>query len=83
MRGELQDVIGIIPAYAGKPPCAAGWPRLNTDYPRVCGEAADDSAGQVYAKGLSPRMRGSRRGAAGRRPAEGIIPAYAGKPRLA
>ena len=71
---------GSIPACAGKP----SWLRTLTPcvgvYPRVCGEAVRPPFEQLGTKGLSPRVRGSRRAGAARGPHEGSIPACAGKP---
>ena len=69
-----------IPACAGEPVCGGGAAPNNTVYPRVCGGTADSAEDWVSLEGLSPRVRGNRRGEAGERGDEGSIPACAGEP---
>ena len=73
--------LGSIPACAGKPMRAQGRHRQTWVYPRVCGEAAHGLAIPAYAKGLSPRVRGSREDIVSHLRVAGSIPACAGKPR--
>ena len=70
--------IGIIPAYAGnttRPSLTTVSPR---DHPRVCGEHTVFDVFFDTVSGSSPRMRGTRGGAAEPSRPVGIIPAYAG-----
>ena len=70
----------IIPACAGEPrPCRAR-PGSVWDYPRVCGGAQLWRSSRRVWRGLSPRVRGSRKTGAGRGRRQGIIPACAGEP---
>ena len=78
---DWADLVGSIPACAGKPgPGVRGFDWQGV-HPRVCGEALYTDKGVFVAMGPSPRVRGSRaqRQAAVRR--NGSIPACAGKPR--
>ena len=81
--GPLQPFRGVqgsIPACAGEPPLPRQADRLPEVYPRVCGGTGhygDDVAGGV---GLSPRVRGNRRGTLRRRSSARSIPACAGEP---
>ena len=79
LRGRA--IAGIIPACAGKP--CRWWPASPEveDYPRVCGEASCTRTGRTSRRGLSPRVRGSRRRSRLLRLCVRIIPACAGKPR--
>jgi len=71
-----------IPACAGKPIATAhGCCRL-TVYPRMCGEATPTSSSSDRLMGLSPHVRGSRRGRHSRERHNGSIPACAGKPNV-
>ena len=71
---------GSIPACAGEPSGAGSRRRHRRVYPRVCGGAAFTSLGSVDIAGLSPRVRGSRRGRGGSLDQFGSIPACAGEP---
>ena len=75
----VDELLGTIPACAGKTLARAGATIAKRDDPRVCGE--DDRASQRarYIRGRSPRVRG-RRGQTPMGPrANGTIPACAGK----
>ncbi len=54
------ELIGTIPAPAGKPLTGRNLHRLGGDYPRACGETWIASASSVDVPGLSPRLRGNR-----------------------
>ena len=66
MRGTLtilsrpNDLIGIIPAYAGNTRFRYLLRKLNWDHPRVCGEHGDAGDATRILQGSSPRMRGTR-----------------------
>ena len=84
MRGtRLGDLIGIdaggiIPAHAGnthEPELPA---RRERDHPRACGEHNGFSISLLYARGSSPRMRGTHVRSDAFRGGHGIIPAHAG-----
>ena len=69
---------GIIPALAGNTDDEASLLRSLRDHPRACGEHFTPAGGVQYDRGSSPRLRGTRDGAAGRYSHCGIIPALAG-----
>ena len=69
---------GIIPAYAGNTKCSSRTAPTSRDHPRVCGEHAFCSFVSSFARGSSPRMRGTLRTIMISTHHEGIIPAYAG-----
>ena len=69
-----------IPAYAGKPEVRRYRLPPGEVYPRVCGETSPNPWKCGTCEGLSPRMRGNRTAGGDKRPTEGSIPAYAGKP---
>ena len=73
---------GSIPAHAGKPGPGIRSPVPTGVYPRPRGEAADELALALRADGLSPPTRGSRAAAGAHPPADGSIPAHAGKPSM-
>ena len=74
--GNVDD--GIIPAYAGNTHSGRHqWNRFG-DHPRVCGEHVTAEVNHYLNQGSSPRMRGTRGGAAEPSRPVGIIPAYAG-----
>ena len=84
MRGTLEsrrcmdDLPGIIPAYAGNTLNVIRMCLIMWDHPRVCGEHIPVNTARHVKQGSSPRMRGTH---ADRKPevyVEGIIPAYAG-----
>ena len=60
--GELPTP-GSIPACAGEPRRGASSVRTARVYPRVCGGTARFQVGAKVVQGLSPRVRGNRRGA--------------------
>ena len=69
-----------IPACAGEPSCRRR-PCMNPRvYPRVCGGTASTMLCAFCRKGLSPRVRGNRRGRRTAVGAAGSIPACAGEP---
>ena len=57
----LQDIIiaGSIPAPAGEPSAAAGWPYVLPVYPRACGGTSGIRRATRRHGGLSPRLRGN------------------------
>ena len=88
VRGSLANVEGAwlqrgsIPACAGKP-AGRGRDRARVRvYPRVCGEAVENLVAGDHRRGLSPRVRGSRRVPVGEHRHRGSIPACAGKPPI-
>ena len=87
MRGNpplsvaVTEVLGSIPAYAGKPRPAAGREGALRVYPRVCGETSGRERASAIPSGLSPRMRGNQETAGAVLICPGSIPAYAGKPK--
>ena len=70
-----------IPACAGEPCRCIAPNRRGRVYPRVCGGTAYRWAYWGHRAGLSPRVRGNRRGWPPRRHPAGSIPACAGEPR--
>ena len=75
---NLDNISGIIPAYAGNTHFIVIIAVARRDHPRVCGEHRIQRNLQKQRKGSSPRMRGTPwRGYASGNPS-GIIPAYAG-----
>ena len=80
---RVHDVVGSIPACAGKPVSRPGRLPARRVYPRVCGEAFGDDLGVYVEPGLSPRVRGSHRADYLRVSRSGSIPACAGKPPAA
>ena len=77
----IRRAVGSIPACAGEPAAALRSLRPSWVYPRVCGGAALPITVTSLAKGLSPRVRGSRQKIVRRPRARGSIPACAGEPR--
>ncbi len=75
-----RQLIGSIPADAGLPRAAARQRSRCGVYPRGCGATQRKHHEEEAKWGLSPRMRGYRAGAMGRRAAGGSIPADAGLP---
>ena len=59
LSGLAADGLGSIPACAGEPPAAIGFPRRLAVYPRVCGGTNDLIRTQPGYEGLSPRVRGN------------------------
>ena len=79
IRELLAILLRITPAYAGKTIGYDNVCRRDQDHPRVCGKDAALSAGRLAVQGSPPRMRERHLCGDGRRPANRITPAYAGK----
>ena len=85
-RGSLSrlrlagDLIGSIPAGAGKPQKSVSCWKSYQVYPRGRGEAIAEYSDDMNAWGLSPRARGSPAQRMRRNPRVRSIPAGAGKP---
>ena len=77
---DLMELEGSIPAGAGEPIDATGPGDRCEVYPRRCGGTAYGASGESCAGGLSPQVRGNRRGARRRGVGAGSIPAGAGEP---
>ncbi len=75
---DVQQGLGIIPAYAGSTSAAQLCRLLARDHPRVCGEHRSSAALRSCLEGSSPRMRGAQLMADLLGRLLGIIPAYAG-----
>ncbi len=71
---------GSIPAGAGEPIRRVGHSTPARVYPRGCGGASGDMRTILAARGLSPRVRGSRAISENLGHADGSIPAGAGEP---
>ena len=69
-----------IPACAGEPWRSYPHYYPGAVYPRVCGGTGELNNQMAEMKGLSPRVRGNQRWAAGVRPRHRSIPACAGEP---
>ena len=72
--------VGSIPACAGEPARPRGRGNLGRVYPRVCGGTSSGLLAIHGGRGLSPRVRGNRRGRAAAAICPGSIPACAGEP---
>ena len=72
---------GSIPAPAGEPGPATARTALPWVYPRACGGTSGVAVSPMRRAGLSPRLRGNRRGRGTHRPKRGSIPAPAGEPQ--
>ena len=85
MRGKLNRetygniILGLIPAHAGKTPCAEPRGRESRAHPRACGENRHFRADARGSPGSSPRMRGKPALFLRIRPRDRLIPAHAGK----
>ena len=79
VRAEQTFHRGLIPACAGKTLCLASSSRTRTAHPRVCGENSFVFAQTSVFRGSSPRVRGKQEAPVEEAPAEGLIPACAGK----
>ena len=85
VRGKVRDADDpapaerITPACAGKSADGAIETQQAGDHPRVCGEKSAMPMILHPRRGSPPRVRGKAVGGAGRRCAEGITPACAGK----
>ena len=75
--------VRFIPACAGNSPGPCPHRVRRTVHPRVCGELTLRASGFRNAVGSSPRVRGTRDLAGGRRELERFIPACAGNSRAA
>ena len=69
-----------IPACAGEPRTSVGTATSERVYPRVCGGASTTPLLASFARGLSPRVRGSLASGVDDGQMEGSIPACAGEP---
>ena len=84
MRGTLpkrvmaNNLLGIIPAYAGNTIHILCRRLQRWDHPRVCGEHIYGVSPFTPCAGSSPRMRGTHRSWCTAGKEAGIIPAYAG-----
>ena len=56
---QIDDVAGIIPAYAGNTAFLSAASTAWRDHPRVCGEHISIKPIAIYQSGSSPRMRGT------------------------
>ena len=72
----------IIPAYAGSTGLRRRRCRAPRDHPRIRGEHARRSTGNMDSTGSSPHTRGAQVVAEPRPQEQGIIPAYAGSTRF-
>ena len=72
--------IRSIPACAGEPRITPSVAMKAKVYPRVCGGTITMVSAACVFVGLSPRVRGNRRGRWESRPKSGSIPACAGEP---
>ena len=77
---RLGGIVGSIPACAGEPSRQSAQPPTVRVYPRVCGGTVRAGRPAAGDGGLSPRVRGNRRGWSRRRGGAGSIPACAGEP---
>ena len=86
VRGNLDGGQRLPPARRSIPACAGEPYRHRADpgafrvYPRVCGGTPDNALRRDFATGLSPRVRGNRRGNSDMAGSDGSIPACAGEP---
>ena len=86
-RGALQpfdlaeDVVGIIPAYAGSTVAARAPAGISRDHPRIRGEHECQVARVLAVVGSSPHTRGALHQIRHCAIERGIIPAYAGSTR--
>ena len=72
-------VEGLIPAHAGKTVVALSSRLQRWAHPRACGENSTRISMYAKTSGSSPRMRGKHEAPVEEAPAEGLIPAHAGK----
>ena len=79
MRAEKSS-LGSIPARAGEPDSAWGFPPLHRVYPRTCGGTRPRQPRRAGHEGLSPHVRGNRDDGLHQGVREGSIPARAGEP---
>ena len=71
---------GPIPARTGEPAASTRWTTSTRAYPRAYGGTITNLLAGVDFKGLSPRVRGNRRGVAPDIASGGPIPARTGEP---
>ena len=76
---EIDPLIRITPAYAGKSTTACRIDTSNWDHPRVCGEKYQAGEAQRQSQGSPPRRRGKVIVSRNLCLLSGITPAYAGK----
>ena len=81
VNGDPGPAVGSIPAGAGEPASASCGRVAARVYPRGCGGTALPNPHGPPESGLSPRVRGNRRGPLAAPVASGSIPAGAGEPR--
>ena len=79
LLASLEDVGGLIPAWAGKTRAGGGVQDSTAAHPRVGGENVPDFARRPCEDGSSPRGRGKLRDPSTQRVDRGLIPAWAGK----
>ena len=82
-RAAEPDSARSIPACAGEPSGVRERCCVDRVYPRVCGGTTETETSPRCVRGLSPRVRGNRRGRGRGAGREGSIPACAGEPRSA
>ena len=75
------DMVGLIPARAGKTPTEYADARASSAHPRACGENNPGAATTPPLPGSSPRVRGKLKGSSPLSRGIGLIPARAGKTR--
>ena len=78
-RTQVGDVVGLIPAHAGKTPRPRDARKSCTAHPRSRGENSDASGQRGLVGGSSPLTRGKLARADHRDIRRGLIPAHAGK----
>ena len=79
LHRELELLVGITPAYAGKSVLHRCRQPALWDHPRVCGEKLYGRRDYLRVLGSPPRMRGKVKRCFSFYPVLGITPAYAGK----
>ena len=80
-RRRLRRARRLIPACAGKTPCAVVPTNISGAHPRVCGENSFGRSGTLSLRGSSPRVRGKLEETCEHHTSKGLIPACAGKTR--
>ena len=78
---KASDVLGLIPAHAGKTTAASTCARSRPAHPRSRGENPKADARTVNELGSSPLTRGKRTRQLRFSCSAGLIPAHAGKTR--
>ena len=79
VKSGIEQVLGNIPAYAGKTWLEDTTKNAGTEHPRVCGENGVCAEVAIVEAGTSPRMRGKPAKTTKMGKALRNIPAYAGK----